>query len=1070
MLIKIQWDQQLNTLPTQFVAAITYVANLFDRLFTNAATVNLQVGYGEVGLQLGAGEKLLDANNNSNDLGETEVLTSSFVGVTDSQVQTALAAQNAPGSANLPTLGAPSLVTLYPAEAIALKLRPPASNPVGAVGFNSNASLFSWGFSTPANGLTYFVGVAEHEFSEALGRVSLLNTPQTGPSVMDLFRYSAQNVLDLSNSSNVATPAYFSLDQGKTDLDNWNTDPVLGDIGDWSSVAASAADDAFDAISNPNVVNVMSPADLAVMNALGWQVAASWAAAADGDFSTSSDWSYNIPPSPYVSARISALGSYTVTSSSNTAVGSLTIVNGATLGIDASMFEITATSGGSSIFGNINLSLGATLKLDGAVANHGTISIGDSEVTGGTIVNSGAVLWDGGSIIATRLISVGGGTFQTVSDRNATLTNTTITAGTTFTGEDGSFSFLSGAIVNNGVLALDDAGFSTLGNVTLAGTGVVQLSNSASNLIVPNSGTFTIGSGQTVQGSGTITTSKSGYGSGSIINNGTIDADQSTPLNVSITRNNGTLEATNGGTLIVTALQLNASTVKADGGTIDLSGVLTQAPVGVVKALNGSIVSFNGGGITGGQLFASNGGEFETVSGQNGTLTNTTITAGTTFTGEDGSFSFLSGAIVNNGVLALDDAGFSTLGNVTLAGTGVVQLSNSASNLIVPNSGTFTIGSGQTVQGSGTITTSKSGYGSGSIINNGTIDADQSTPLNVSITRNNGTLEATNGGTLIVTALQLNASTVKADGGTIDLSGVLTQAPVGVVKALNGSIVSFNGGGITGGQLFASNGGEFETVSGQNGTLTNTTITAGTTFTGEDGSFSFLSGAIVNNGVLALDDAGFSTLGNVTLAGTGVVQLSNSASNLIVPNSGTFTIGSGQTVQGSGTITTSKSGYGSGSIINNGTIDADQSTVLTVNLTSNAGKLEATNGGNLVIENRLGGSAVIDDGTIDIESVSYIPVIFGHSNAGTDLLTLADASNFHGQISNFSSGDKIDLSNVFADDISLCRFYQNATGSGGTLFVSDGTNTAHLIFSGQFDGSRLQHSNDSGTGTIISYV
>ena len=68
---------------------------------------------------------------------------------------------------------------------------------------------------------------------------------------MDLFRYSAPGKRDLTAS---ASTAYFSINSGTTDLDNWNTNPS-GDIGDW---AASAGTDAYLAFS-PSGKSTRSP-------------------------------------------------------------------------------------------------------------------------------------------------------------------------------------------------------------------------------------------------------------------------------------------------------------------------------------------------------------------------------------------------------------------------------------------------------------------------------------------------------------------------------------------------------------------------------------------------------------------------------------------------------------------------------------------------------------------------------------------------------------------------------------------------------------------------------------------
>ena len=58
MQINISFDQNQSSLPAGFVAAVNYVVNYFDSVFTNAVTVNIHVAYGEIaGQRLGAGAR-----------------------------------------------------------------------------------------------------------------------------------------------------------------------------------------------------------------------------------------------------------------------------------------------------------------------------------------------------------------------------------------------------------------------------------------------------------------------------------------------------------------------------------------------------------------------------------------------------------------------------------------------------------------------------------------------------------------------------------------------------------------------------------------------------------------------------------------------------------------------------------------------------------------------------------------------------------------------------------------------------------------------------------------------------
>ena len=139
---------------------------------------------------------------------------------------------------------------------------------------------------------------------------------------------------------------------------------------------------------------------------------------------------------------------------------------------------------------------------------------------------------------------------------NSTLSGLTISAGSTVTTPDNTTTILQGTITNNGTIALNSAGNTTnillSGNVTLGGTGELTMSNYTQNRIYGSTGTeqLTNGPGHTIEGSGQI-----GVGLMTLINNGTILANQSNTLtldtNASGATNNGTFQVNGGSSLVV---------------------------------------------------------------------------------------------------------------------------------------------------------------------------------------------------------------------------------------------------------------------------------------------------------------------------------------------------------------------------------------------------------------------------------------------------------------------------------------------------------------------------------------
>ena len=267
MKIDITYDQAQSSLPAGFVAAINYVVAYFDSIFSNNVTVNIAVGFGEVGGQtLGAG-----------DLGESEGLYSqvSYGSAVAALKQGAQSLLQTGADATLPSSSPYGSDALYmtTAEQKALGLLSATNSALdGYVGFSSSTSYSYSATATPAASQYYFIGVAEHEISEVLGRDSYLGeTANNVPtySLMDLFRYSANGVRDLTARPTASSSAYFSVDGGATDLGNWNTNPS-GDLGDWSS---SAGADPFLAFTSPGAIDSFSAADNELMQTLGWDTA-----------------------------------------------------------------------------------------------------------------------------------------------------------------------------------------------------------------------------------------------------------------------------------------------------------------------------------------------------------------------------------------------------------------------------------------------------------------------------------------------------------------------------------------------------------------------------------------------------------------------------------------------------------------------------------------------------------------------------------------------------------------------------------------------------------------------------
>ena len=236
----------------------------FESQFTDPVTINLNVGYGEVGgYSLGSGA-----------LGESLTYLSSF---SYAQVRSALAADatSADDAASVTRLPASSPVsgTIWTstAEAKALGLLSSYSGVDGYVGFASG-NLFDYDNSNGvAAGQYDFYGVFAHELSEVMGRAllvgGLIGSYPHGYYPLDFFHYSA--------------PGTPTLSEPGPDIFRSTAAPLTSTISIPTQMAISAiglqapGHDSFLAFSYPGVVDAMTPTDLRVMDAIGWDRALS---------------------------------------------------------------------------------------------------------------------------------------------------------------------------------------------------------------------------------------------------------------------------------------------------------------------------------------------------------------------------------------------------------------------------------------------------------------------------------------------------------------------------------------------------------------------------------------------------------------------------------------------------------------------------------------------------------------------------------------------------------------------------------------------------------------------------
>jgi len=448
----------------------------------------------------------------------------------------------------------------------------------------------------------------------------------------------------------------------------------------------------------------------------------------------------------------------------------------------------------------------------------------------------------------------------------------------------------------------------------------------------------------------------------------------------------------------------------------------------------------------------------------------------------------VDGNITNNGSLNLSSTGnFTELvlgGNVTLSGTGTVTLSANTQNYIFGATSLDQLTNQETIQGAGQI-----GHGQMALVNSGTIDANQSTAtmtidVNDGFT-NTGKVEATAGATLLLSStgtinntggtILANASTVQLNNSAVN-GGSVTVTGAGTLQLNTGTI--HNGSTVTN-----SSTGTIEMASGINvlgGTINNS---AGGTFKIDNNATLDLDGGTYSQlGTLQLNSSGnFTELvleGNVTLSG-GAVTLSNNSQNYIFGQVSTDTLTNKETISGAGQI-----GHGQMTLVNSGTIDANQSAGMTLQANggvTNTGTLEATAGATLTLAssgaiNNTGGKILANTGTVQVNSSTVnggavtltgastlqlnTATVHGGTltNSATGTIEIASGTNTLGGTINNSAGGTFKIDNNATLDLEGGTYSQL-----GTVQLNSSGNFTELVLDGDvtLSGGTVTLSNNS---------
>ena len=517
----------------------------------------------------------------------------------------------------------------------------------------------------------------------------------------------------------------------------------------------------------------------------------------------------------------------------------------------------------------------------------------------------------------------------------------------------------AGQILNNGTIAQESIGNNTdllaVENTTYNGGGRIRMVNQDTNRIRPGNDGVTIVSGtmHAITGTGNW-----GVNTGTLVNNGLVSADEGTDTlavdpGISAT-NNGVMEATGSARLELRSGPFDNTfgmVQGVDDAEVRLTGSC-EVTGGDVFVVDTARLRMSGGSILGTMPFvgptadalidASGGGWDDGFTNQGVINISNNVSFDVGFLG------------VNNGVIEMNSIGnttaFTLVSDLILTGGGEVRMNTSTANRWFSSGGTFRLtNENNTIRGVGQI-----GNNAMTLTNQGLIEADDpANTLNIDLAGDNsfndGVYQASNGATL----------TLRTDSHD--------QSGGGTIRALDGSTVSYqNAVNIIGGTLESVGTG---THSIQSGTALFTNVTNDGLVFIDNNLRLDLNDSFINNGTVRLRTVGNNTdlvaTNDTTISGTGEIVMGDIASNCRIRpvNADTTLTIEGNTIRGRGNI-----GANTGTVINRGTIDADNVASLDIDpgvLFRNeaGGLLTCSNTGTLRI---LAGEFENDGGTIEV--------------------------------------------------------------------------------------------------------
>ena len=622
--------------------------------------------------------------------------------------------------------------------------------------FNTNQSYTFDPYDRTVTGDYDFIGVAEHELSEIMGRgAGLGDQIETSSPVylpLDLYRFSSPGFHNLNSTS---SPIFFSIDDGNTNLKEYNY-TTGQDLQDWDSIGTVA--DSYNAQLNAGVQNSISNVDATVMDVIGYDRESNVLTWNGGthDFLTDNNWSTSSQPgiNPH-------FGAFLYMDTVSAAVHAFSANENYTLSSNSDMGQTIEVSQGAFIIGLSGSpspnSAGLLINQDGLllVDTSGTmdiaadLSVGDAEGT----TNGLAELFENGQLHvgtysgATQVLYVGNsGTGQLYQNGNSDVSTPTLSIGETTTGNGSYYLSNSSTLFVNGNEIIADYGsglmYQSGGAQTITGTLSLGTYYKSQATMTMTGGTLTAAY-ERIGISGAATFTQQG-GSQTISNDITIAEDFTSTSTLTVS--GGTLQD-NGNTYVG-----GASTTPAGDGILNISGG--------AMTVNGTLQDYEFNGI---------------VNLSSGSLTVGAISDGSNL---NDNFSWTGGTL-----------------HLTAQPLDIINTDPNNEN---PLGGSLTLANGQTLQ----VDSTESLSGNGSAVAQKTGSANTCSTLQIGSGGNynlsGGTLSASEvdlnpGGTFAESSAAVTFTTFNQTGGSATFSDGLTLAP-GVYNLSGGTLTTTGSG------------------------------------------------------------------------------------------------------------------------------------------------------------------------------------------------------------------------------------------------------------------------------------